>query len=305
MTWRSVMITQPARLSLKNRALLVEQQEASASVPLEDIAVIILDQPQASLTVPVLSACAEQGIAVLSVDTSHVPNGIFLPYLTHTRALKVMRAQLGLGVPAKKRIWQGIVRQKLRNQAAVLRAAEDPFTAHKLTVLVEKVRSGDSDNQEAHGARLYFSALFARDFTRAQSRFYNAALNYGYAIIRSALARSLVGYGFLPAFGLHHHSEQNAFNLADDLIEPYRPLVDLWVLQKYPLEPERDLATEDKACLATLLHQDAPRLNGEEIQGSSTLLALIEATVISLAQRLRDARVELVLPGIPGERDGE
>lgn len=299
MTWRSVVITNPARLSFKNRAMVVEQQGDAASVPLEDIAVLVLDTPQVVLTSQLLSACMQAGIVVMTVNSMHTPNGVLMPYLQHSRALKVMRLQMGLSVPAQKRIWQGIVRQKLRNQAAVLAFRESHDAARHLFYLADQVRSGDTDNFEAQGAGMYFPALFYKGFTRVRDCFYNAALNYGYSIVRSALARSLVAYGFLPAFGVHHRSELNAFNLADDLIEPYRPLVDAWVVKNYPLEPERELNPQDKATLVSILHVDAPRLRGDEIEGSSTVLALIEATAISLSQRLQDANVNLVMPGLP------
>jgi CRISPR-associated protein Cas1 len=299
MTWRSVVIANPARLSFKNRAMVVEQQGDAVSVPLEDIAVLVIDSPQVVLTSSLLSACASAGIVVVTVDAMHTPNGVLLPYLQHSRALRVMRLQLALSVPAHKRIWQSVVQQKLRNQAAVLDFRESPTVAKHLMYLSDQVRSGDPDNFEAQGAGAYFPALFYKGFTRSRDCFYNAALNYCYSIVRSALARSLVGYGFLPAFGVHHRSEQNAFNLADDLIEPYRPVVDAWVVKNYPLEPDRELTPTDKATLVGILHVDAPRLDGAEIKGSSTLLALIDATVISLSQRLQDANVNLVMPGLP------
>lgn len=299
MTWRSVVITKPARLSVKNRALVVEQEGEKASVPLEDIAVLVLDTPQAVLTSQLLAACVEAGIVTITVNAMHTPNGVLMPYLSHSRALKVMRLQLALSVPAQKRIWQSIVQQKLRNQAAVLGFRDNQTVAGHVSSLVAQVRSGDPDNFESQGAVVYFPALFYKGFTRRQDCFYNAALNYGYSIVRSAIARSLVSYGFLPAFGLHHRNELNAFNLADDLIEPYRPLVDAWVVKNYPLQPERELTPQDKATLISILHIDVPRLRGDAVEGSSTVLALIDATVISLSQRLQDANVNLVMPGLP------
>ncbi len=299
MNWRSVVITKPARLSLKNRAMLVEQESDKASVPLEDIAVLVIDTPQAVLTSHLLSACMDAGVVVITVNAMHTPNGVMMPYLQHSRALKVMRLQMGLSVPAQKRIWQSIVQQKLRNQAAVLEFRDCQPVARHLLYLASQVRSGNADNFEGQAAGAYFPALFYKGFTRAKDCFYNAALNYGYSIVRSALARSLVSYGFLPAFGLHHRSELNAFNLADDLIEPYRPLVDAWVVKNYPLQPARELNPQDKATMVSILHVDAPRLRADEIEGSSTVLALIEATVISLSQRLQDANINLVMPGLP------
>ncbi len=297
MTWRSVVISTPARLKHKHRALVVQQDSGDISVPLEDIAVLVIDCPQVTLTSQLLAACASQQIAVITVDETHTPNGVLLPYLPHSRALQIMRKQLNMSLPQQKRLWQGIIQQKLANQATVLAQIGHAPQARHLQQLACNVRSGDPDNLEGQGAQVYFRSLFESPFHRAQSRFFNAALNYGYSVIRSALARSLVGYGFLPAFGLHHRNEQNAFNLADDLIEPYRPLLDLHVLQHYPTEPERELEPMDKAGLVRILHKDVVRIENRSPAGSSTLLALIDATVMSLGQRMGDGDTHLVLPG--------
>lgn len=303
MAWRSVVIANPARLKLKHRALLVEQDSGSVSVPLEDIAVLIIDHPQITLTAQLLSACAGQQIAVITVDGSHTPNGVLLSHLPHSRALKVMRAQLALGLPSRKRLWQGIIQRKIFNQAQLLSRQGHAEASGRLHAIATGVRSGDPDNFEAQAAQVYFRALFGDTFYREQNRFYNAALNYGYSILRSALARSLVGYGFLPAFGLHHRNEQNAFNLADDLIEPYRPLVDAHVLIHHPCEPERELEPADKSHLVSLMHLDAPRLDETGHIGYSTVLALIDATVISLTQRLIDGGTHLTMPGMPATHE--
>lgn len=294
MGWRSVVIANPAALTLEDRALAIVQGGNTARVMLEDISVLVLDHPQISLTAPLLSACAEAQIAVLTVNASHLPNGVLLPYLPHSRALKVMSAQLALPQPDRKRLWQRIVQFKLRNQAAVLTRSGQPGDARRLEQLARDVRSGDPDNCEAQAAQIYFRGLFNPQFHRSQSRFHNAALNYGYAVVRAAIARTLTGYGFLPAFGLFHHSEQNAFNLADDLIEPYRPLVDAAVLAHYPEEPDRDLEPADKGRFVALLHEDVTLSSHSAENGNCTLLAAIEATVSGLSG--------IVLQDAPHER---
>jgi CRISPR-associated protein Cas1 len=298
MSWRSIVITQPAKLSFKDKSLIIDQEAGQAKVSLEDIACLLLDSPQLTLTSALLSALAEAQVALISVDERHTPNGIFHAFHPHSRAVKVMRQQLAMTEPTKKRLWAQLITQKLRNQAAVLERFQQSSTAQQLMRMASKVRSGDPDNLEAQAAMLYFPALFYPRFTRQQSRFYNAALNYAYAVLRAAIARSLVGYGFLPAFGLHHASEQNAFNLADDLIEPFRPVVDAWIFQHYPEEPDRDLLPADKGGLVNLLHQDCPRLQGDEYLGKSTILSLIEACVVSLSQALYQPKQTLVLAGV-------
>lgn len=294
MAWRSVIISNPAQLSCKQGRMQIVQGGETVSVPLEDIAVLVIDHPQVTLTAHLLSACADCQLAVITVNQSHIPNGIFHAYLPHSRALKVMRQQLALTEPHKKRLWQTVIRQKLINQAAVLANARLQDAFEELSGLAHQVRSGDPDNYEAHGAQIYFSALFGKGFNRSDEIALNAALNYGYSIVRGAIARSLVSHGFLPAFGLHHCSEQNAFNLADDLLEPYRPVVDQFVYQKHHALVELDSSV--KASLMGLLHHDVPRVDHGEVAGTSTMLALVDATVISLRQAMVNLQNQLVLP---------
>ncbi|MCH9742140.1 MAG: type II CRISPR-associated endonuclease Cas1 [Proteobacteria bacterium] len=299
MAWRSVVISKPARLSFAQRAMVIEQNEGTARVPLEDIAAIVIDNPQITITVPLLVACADAQVIVITVDDSHTPNGVFLSHTPHSRAVKVMRGQLAMSEPHKKRLWQLLVQQKIRNQAQLLAQAGKPDTAKQLHTLANSVRSGDPDNLEAQAAARYFPALFGKSFTRDDIGFVNSALNYGYAIIRSAIARSLVSYGFLPAFGLHHSSELNAFNLADDIIEPYRTIVDQQVLaltQHY--HGEDVLTAYAKSQLVKMLHQDTPRLINNEASGASTLLSLIDASVMSLGQSINTGSLSLTLPSI-------
>lgn len=299
MAWRSVVISNPARLKLKHNALVVEQEVGTVSVPMEDIAVLIIDHPQVTITSQLLSACADHQFAVITVDQTHTPNGILLSYLPHSRALKVMRQQLAMSQPHKKRLWQSIIKQKLLNQACLLRHYKQQETANRLEQFACRVKSGDPDNYEAYGAQIYFTALFGRGFTRSNDILANGVLNYGYSVVRSAMARSLVGYGFLPAFGLHHCNEQNAFNLADDLMEPYRPIVDGCGLALcMGTNGEEKLNTPTKAKLVAILHQDVPRVEGGVMTGQSTILSLIDATAISLGQCLLNERCDMVLPGM-------
>ncbi len=294
MAWRSVVISNPAQLSCKQGRMQIAQGGETVSVPMEDIAVLVMDHPQVTLSAHLLSACADCQLAVITVNKSHIPNGMFHAYLPHSRALKVMRQQLAMTEPQKKRLWQTVIRQKLINQAAVLANAHLRTISEALSGLAHQVRSGDPDNYEAQGAQIYFSALFGKGFNRSDEIALNAALNYGYSIVRGAVARSLVSHGFLPAFGLHHCSEQNAFNLADDLLEPYRPVVDQFVYQKHHGLIELDSSV--KASLVGLLHHDLPRVDHGEVTDTSTVLALVDATVVSLGQEMVDQQNRLVLP---------
>lgn len=291
--WRSIMISQPARLSCEHQALTIEQQE-TVRVPFEDIAVIILDHRKIILTHPVLSTCAELGICLFSTGQNHLPNGVFLSFLQHSRNSKYINLQQNINKNLVKRAWKTIIQTKISNQFQCLLLAKIPpqKTTDLLPTLAKKVRSGDSDNLEAQAAARYFPALFGLNFKRQNQDFINSALNYGYAILRGTIARSIVAHGLFPAFGLFHHNQQNAFNLADDLIEPYRPQVDLWVATNLAQLIATKLTPEHKAGLVSLLHTDI-----QMPEGKMTVLAAIEQTVMSLIHYLETAgRMPLKLP---------
>jgi len=293
--WRSVMISRPAKLRREHYSLAIEQ-EKTAFVPFEDIAVIVLNHREITLTHPVLSACGEYGISLFATSDTHHPSGVFLPFLTHSRATRWLRLQLDIPRPLAKQAWAAIVRRKILNQAACL-SLVGIEGVDRLESYARRVRSGDSDKMEGQAAAFYFTKLFGKDFQRGQERWSNAALDYGYAVLRGTIARGLVAHGLLPSIGLFHASEQNAFNLADDLIEPFRPLVDLHVA-KHQTADDTELKPEDKAALVGLLDVDMamPR-------GVMSVLAAIEHTVESLARILESgADSSLELPTLTGLR---
>ena len=286
MTWRSVVISRPAKLKRDHCSLAIEQDQ-TAFVPFEDIAVIVLNHREITLTHPVLSACGEYGISLFATGDTHHPSGVFIPFLPHSRATRWLRLQLDLPRPIVKQTWAAIVRKKITNQAACLRLAGRDGT-DRLDSYSRRVRSGDAGNLEGQAAFFYFTQLFGKDFRRDQARFINAALDYGYAILRGTIARGLVAHGLMPSIGLFHASEQNAFNLADDVIEPFRPLVDLFVHKKM-LQTDDELLPDDKVALVGLLNVDVamPR-------GRMSVLAAIEQMIESIA-RIYDGGSEALL----------
>ena len=293
MTWRSVVISRPAKLRRDQFRLAIEQDQ-TAFVPFEDIAVIVLNHREITLTHPVLSACGEYGISLFATGDTHHPSGVFLPFLQHSRATRWQRLQLDLPRPVIKRTWAAIVRKKISNQSTCLQLARKDGT-DRLDSYARRVKSGDVGNLEGQAAAFYFTQLFGKHFHRGQDRFANAALNYGYAILRGAIARGLVAHGLLPTIGIFHSSEQNAFNLADDVIEPFRPLVDLFVAHMIPQQDD-ELHPEDKITLVGLLNVDVgmPR-------GKMSVLSAIEQTIESLA-RVYDGgnETQLELPVLIG-----
>ena len=296
MSWRSVMISRPAKLRREHFSLAIEQ-EKTAFVPFEDIAVIMLNHREISLTHSVLSACGEYGISLFATGETHHPSGVFLPFLSHSRATRWLRFQLDLPRPLAKQTWAAIVRKKVANQATCLELAGIEGSG-RLAELAQQVRSGDSSNVESQAAAFYFATLFGAEFHRGQERWINAALNYGYAVLRGTIARGLVAHGLLPSLGLFHASEQNAFNLADDLIEPFRPLVDLYVAKRRG-SGNADLQPADKAELISLLNIDMGMPNGE-----TSALNAIELAVESLARIYEyGAHNVLELPTLIGLRE--
>lgn len=292
MVWRSVMISRPAKLRREHYSLAIEQDE-TAFVPFEDIAVIVLNHREITITHPVLSACAEYGIGLYATGSNHQPAGVFLPFLSHSRSTRMMRKQLDIARPLAKQVWAEVVRRKVGNQAACLRLCGKDGV-DRMESYVQRVRSGDTDNLEGQAAAFYFAQLFGHNFSRSNERWTNAALNYGYAVLRGAIARGLVAHGLHPTIGLFHDSEQNAFNLADDLIEPFRPLIDLYVA-KHPATTEGDLSPGDKSALVALLNADVGMP-----QGRMSALSSIEYAVESLVRVFEEESKELHLPTLIG-----
>ena len=167
---------------------------------------------------------------MVTCDEKHIPNGVLLPFMAHSRQSKIAHLQISWSEPLKKRLWQRVVQCKIRNQAACLAYHKGAEVAVFLEAMERRVASGDSDNLEAQAARYYWQKLFGSDFRRGGNDSINAALNYGYAVVRAFVARSQVGYGLLPAFGIHHDNDLNAFNLTDDMMEVFRPMVDNLVM---------------------------------------------------------------------------
>lgn len=236
MSFRSIIISNPATLNVKNNNLVITN-ELEHQVPIEDISVLVIEAEAVKLTSRLLSRLSENNVATIICNEKHLPVSTVLPLNTHHRAYKVLKQQFEQSAAFSKRIWQSIIKQKLYNQGEALRilSLEGSEFLYKLS---RDVESGDKGNREAIGAKYYFKKLFGNSFTRDGDNGVNAALNYGYTIVRSAVARTLVMYGFNTTLGVNHCNELNSFNLADDFIEPFRPIVDLWVYENMNFEDE-------------------------------------------------------------------
>lgn len=227
MEFRNIVISNPARLSIKHNQLCI-MQEREALIPLEDICSVLLESRQIQISAAALERLAVSGITVFFCDEKHLPSAQLVAMNQFSRQHKMLYAQFELPRPIQKQLWKCIVQQKINNQAACLRLS-GKAGFEELEEMAKTVRSGDVTNVEAQAAARYFPKLFGQEFTRNDICLQNAALNYGYAILRGAIARNLVVHGLEPCIGLQHHNQLNSYNLADDLIEPFRPLIDLYV----------------------------------------------------------------------------
>ena len=289
MSFRSIIIANPARISLRNSQLVIHTDKDHTVAP-EDISALLLESRQTTVTTAALSRLGECGCAVFVCDEKHMPCAILTPFHRHSRELAVLKSQMNASEPRKKRLWQEIVKEKIRNQALCLQLSGNTEKADTLFGMIERVRSGDPDNVEASAAQLYFPALFGPSFTRASEDCRNAALNYGYAILRGNVARYLAVYGFLPVLGLHHRSTLNSFNLADDLMEPFRPIIDLLV-SRTAEENDADLSPAQKQALFNCLNLDI--LSGGK---HHSVNYAIEREIQSLISALSDKAEALALP---------
>ncbi|MUV38383.1 CRISPR-associated endonuclease Cas1 [Lentibacillus sp. JNUCC-1] len=230
MSYRHIVIRNPAKLSTRHEQLVIKQDE-QVTIPLEDICTITLEDPAITITNALLSKCTEYHVEMIVCDRKRMPSGIVQPFHRHSRQKTVMDMQLKLSKPFKKRTWQKIVISKLENQARCLELHHKGDEAQRLYTISRSVESGDRSNREAYGAKIYFEALFGKGFQRREENVYNISMNYGYSIIRSLVARSLIRYGFTPSYGVFHDSQTNAFNLADDFMEVLRPFVDAVIVE--------------------------------------------------------------------------
>lgn len=235
---RTLFFGNPAYLSMKNAQLVIRltdaqtQEEVTKTVPIEDIGVMVLEDRQITITNGALDALLQNNCAVITCDEKHMPAGMLLPLEGHSVQSERFRLQIDASLPLKKQLWQQTVQAKIRNQASVLKRLSGVETGCMMT-WANDVKSGDSENLEGRAAAYYWKSVFPEmeRFVRdREGDAPNNLLNYGYAIVRAVVARALVASGLLPTFGIHHHNRYNAYCLADDIMEPYRPYVDELVI---------------------------------------------------------------------------
>jgi len=287
---KTILLENKASLSAKNLQLVIKTDSKEATVPIEDIGFLVIDNSEIYLSIPAMNLLIENNSCVIVCSANHLPNGMFLNLNSHHIQQEIFKSQIDASVPLKKQLWQQTIVEKITNQGILL----EKITRNKnpFDFLASKVLSGDSTNMEGVAASQYWKSFFEQDFKRERFGDYpNNFLNYGYAILRAATARALSGSGLLNTLGIHHKSKYNAFALADDIMEPFRPMVDekVWTLtQKYK---EEELTTAIKAELLQILTQTV--YYGEE---KSPLMVGLQRTSSSLQQCFTGERKKINYP---------
>lgn len=293
---RTLYLGNACYLKKKNMQLFVaypdEEKKDAVSLPIEDIGLMVLDNPHISITNALLASLNENNTAVISCDGSHLPFGLMLPMYSHHAFTEKLGDQIEASLPLKKNLWRQTVIAKISNQAALLKA--EGICTDKMEYFIRQVKSDDSTNVEGRAAAHYWDCIFGdTDFIRHR---YggppNNMLNYGYAILRAIVARSLIGSGLFPTIGIHHKNKYNPYCLADDIMEPYRPFVDSLILDLMEkMEPQEELTPEIKRELLTIPVMDV-MIDGER----SPLMIAMQRTTASLAGCFAGTLRKIVYP---------
>ncbi len=277
---QTIVFKNKASLSLRNNQMIIalNDGEREVSRPIEDIGVILVENQQVNFTIPLLNSLAEHNVAVVLCDVRSMPKSILLPFEGNTTQQESLRLQVETSAPTNKQAWKQIIECKIRNQSNLLsKLGKD---GDMLKVFYCNVKSGDSDNREGAAARIYWKLLFGNSFSRDRDGLPpNNLLNYGYAILRAAVTRALVKSGLHPSFGIFHRNKYNAFPLADDIMEPYRPFVDEVVASLFDSE-QVSLTTDVKSELQRILFCDVGM--GSQTRPLEVALSMTTASLLKL-----------------------
>jgi CRISP-associated protein Cas1 len=289
---RTIEISNPSRVSYGMGQLVIEQDgDIAGQSPIEDLGVLILAHPAIAITQAAIAACLEAQCVIVFCDKKFLPVSVLLPLWTNSLHSKIVKDQIALTKPAQKRLWQQVIIGKIESQTRALKTLNLPHD--QLKSFAARVKSGDPENIEAQTARVYWAKLFGETFRRNREKpGINMLLNYGYAVMRAAVARALCGSGLNPALGIHHHNQYDALCLADDLVEPLRPAVDLVVYKLAQHDSDaQTLTRQHKTELLNLLNQ--PFLIQKK---SFPLLVALQYYTASFKNALTQPEVRLEIP---------
>lgn len=284
--YQHIIIESGAKVYQKNSQLFIEAEQVH-HIPIEDIATLLLDNRRIAITGYCLETIVKNGAVVILCNEKHLPSAVMLPFAANSRRLKMINLQIEQTKPRKKQLWKQIIQQKIYNQGRCLELCGKENIVKRF---IDKVKSGDSTNAEGSAAAVYFKALYGDDFIRHSGDVVNSILDYGYAVLRGSIARYLALYGFEPSLGMFHHNELNSFNLADDLIESFRPIVDIYAY--------RHVGTEEKEMSATVRRELVQLLSCNVCSGNEVHAVhyAIERTVQSLIRAYTEKEKCLLLP---------
>ena len=287
---KTILLENKASLTAKNLQLVIKSEIRENSIPIEDIGFLVIDNPEIYLSIPAMNLLIENNTSVIVCNSNHLPNGMFLNLNSHHIQQEIFKNQINASVPLKKQLWQQTIVEKITNQGILLEKITE--TKNSFDFLASKVLSGDSSNMEGVAASQYWKSFFEHKFKRERFGDYpNNFLNYGYAILRAATARALSGSGLLNTLGIHHKSKYNAFALADDIMEPFRPIVDEKVYGLMQNYDEQELNTLLKSELLQILTRTV--YFKEE---KSPLMVALQKTASSLQQCYTGERKKIKYP---------
>lgn len=287
---KTLLFSNKCSVTTKNEQLVITSETKNRTIPIEDIGFLVIDNPEIYISITTLNVLVENNAAVIICNKTHLPNGLFLNLNSHHIQQDIFKHQLNASMPLKKKLWQQTVVEKIKNQGILLEKTTKK--TNKFAFLASKVLSGDTTNMEAVAASFYWKSFFEIDFKRERYGYYpNNFLNYGYAILRAATARALSGSGLLNTLGIHHKNKYNAFALADDIMEPFRPIIDEAVQTIMHHYDEQELNTEIKAILLETLTRTV-YFKDEK----SPLMVALQKTASSLQQCYTGHRKKIKYP---------
>lgn len=278
---QTLMFTSPVSLSLKDQQIVITFKDNKDMVtrPIEDVGFVVIENPQVSITVPLLNELADNNVSVVFCDKKQMPKTMLMTLEGNTTQQESYQYQLDASAPTKKNVWKQLVECKIKNQSLLLNNVGKDGNALKQYYM--NVKSGDTDNREGAAARIYWNLVFGEGFKREREGLPpNNLLNYGYTILRAAVARALIGSGLYPAFGVFHRNRYNAFPLADDVMEPYRPFVDQIVYHLYYDGALNELNSESKGKLLRVLFSDVKM--GKVTRPLENALSLTTASLLKM-----------------------
>ncbi|AUC82209.1 type II CRISPR-associated endonuclease Cas1 [Lacinutrix sp. Bg11-31] len=287
---KTILVERKSKIQLKLLQLHIENEVRKATIPIEDIGFLVLDHAEIYISIPAINCLTQNNVAIIFCNEKHLPNGMLLNLNGHHIQQQLFKKQIDASLPLKKKLWEQTVKEKIKNQGFLLNTITGKENTFKY--LASKVKSGDTTNMEGVAANFYWKSFFSLDFKRERFGNYpNNFLNYGYAILRAATARALSGSGLLNTLGIHHKNKYNAFALADDIMEPYRPIVDEAVYSIMENYDEQELTTETKSILLQILTRTV------YFKTEKTILMLgLQKTASSLQQCYTGERKKIKYP---------